>query len=685
MASDRNIVIQGLIELHMQGKGGPEAVAAMKQILAQTKEVEKAIGGFSEKGAKNIGTLEAAFGSLGRTVAGYFAAGVVANFLKTSYEGFARTERQALATENQIRALGQATQGANFRGFIDDLSDTSGILDDELVPAFQRALGAFKDYSASVEIVTLASQFAASGIGDVASNVDAIARFFQSGQSRGLVQFGIDIKGAADGTIDLNQGLEALVAQAATLGGGFHDAQRNVEDLRKAVDDFQDGAGKTLDKLIGKAFKFGDVLAEAGNIIFATKEQLAQLRLGEAAAKDALDQKAVDDFFAKPSALEASTALFAEKQVQIDKVANKKKAEEALKIEREKQQKLEDINNATQVAILNAQIGILREGSSKRIELELALLDIQKAAAIRNVVEIQGITRDEIAHSVDLISKLFANLKIAVETPKLAKPEDTISGEEREKRLTAIAQEGTIARLTAVRDLTIEGTQERLDAELELQQTAAEISFQRAVENEAKTVDEIIALSMQKDATLRVIGEKYDQWRLDSSRRETDQLISASQRTGHALADLFGKHKSWAIGMAIMDTSTAIMQTWADPSLGNWYVKLAATIALAAEGAVQIQRIRSASVSGGGSVGTSAPAPQTAIQPTHAAQGGGQPLGSFIQPMSSSQMSALSGGASGSPTIVVNVESGVITDQPGMSKLAREIQRQLSNAQWEMR
>ena len=59
--ADRNVVIQGLIELHLKGEGGDQAVASMKKIMAQAKEVETAIGGVgaaTRKAADGTGALE---------------------------------------------------------------------------------------------------------------------------------------------------------------------------------------------------------------------------------------------------------------------------------------------------------------------------------------------------------------------------------------------------------------------------------------------------------------------------------------------------------------------------------------------------------------------------------------------------------------------------------------------------
>ena len=307
------ILIQGLIELHLKGEGAEQAVASMTKIVAQAKQVNEATGGLgagAEKAAKGVGVLESSFVSLGKTVATYFAAGMVANFLKDSFLGFARTERQALAVENQLRALGQATQGAGFRDFIQQLSTTSGILDDDLVPAFQRALGAFKDYAAAQEVATLASKFAAAGIGEVGSNVDAIARFFQTGMARGLTQFGIDIKGGEEATLSLTEGLRLLREQAGLLPATFDDAQAAINRWRVELDTAKDSIGKGLALVVSSiedaGTAWGEVLDQSLGFGETAKQLIEKTKQGQqildelsiqgakktADAKTALDRQA---------------------------------------------------------------------------------------------------------------------------------------------------------------------------------------------------------------------------------------------------------------------------------------------------------------------------------------------------------------------------------------------------------
>lgn len=55
----------------------------------------------------------------------------------------------------------------------------------------------------------------------------------------------------------------------------------------------------------------------------------------------------------------------------------------------------------------------------------------------------------------------------------------------------------------------------------------------------------------------------------------------------------FNAMKAFQISTAVISTASGIMQVWADPTGGPWYVKLANSIALAGEGAAQIATIAS--------------------------------------------------------------------------------------------
>jgi len=694
--SDRNVVIQGLIELHVAGKGGTEAVESMKKILAQTKEVEAAVGGFGKKtdeATQKVGVLEKAFGKLGATVVGFFGAGILVRFAEDAFAGFAKVERQALVVENQIKSLGQATQGAGFRGFIRDLSDTSGILDDDLVPAFQKALTVYRDYNAATEALRIASKFAAAGIGEVGANVDALTTFFQTGMARGLKPFISDIKGGEDGTLSLAEGFKQLRATLETLGQPLDDAKSRFDALRNTFDELKDSAGASLDFVAQKVQiatrYYSDFIA---NVVagFDHAQGQQQDLLNEQAAAAIKAKRAQDE----KSALDKIND-------ERDKVRNQEKADkiaaDALKAETDRIAKVKDLEFAAAKDLLEQKIAFEEVGSQRRVDLELQLNAMLEAEAIRHANEIGAKTLD--------IEKFFAGERGRIkasggETPsaKTARDDDAAfdpragfgeieaAYKEHEDALTKITQEAVIERLTQTRDATIEGTQERLDAETALQlaqlknETDAEVA---AAKGDADLIAAInYKAELKKQGYLRATANVAKQLTMDRVNAEID----ASRSIIQSLGTIFAKHKGFAIGMAIMNTALAIGQAWANEKL--WYVALARSIAAAAVGLEQIRSIRGATPDGGGGGGGGG-SPQIAAAPTQAAQSPASNAGSqqFTQssgvaPMSASQFDqAIGRGAAAGPMVVVKVENAY----GDITKLTREIQRKLTNQQWVVR
>jgi len=634
-ASSNQILIQGLIELHMSGAGGKEAAAQIEKLVAQSKLAEKGVanvGTASVETAKQVGFLNSAFSTLGATLAGVFAAGAIANWLKESYLGFAQVERQALVVENQIKSLGQATEGANFRQFIAQLAQTSGILDDDLVPAFQHGLIAFRDFAATQEALTIAARFAAAGIGDVGSNMQALTTFFQSGMARALKPFISDVKGAADGTISWAEVLPQLQQSLEDLGKPLDDAQSRVRGLAENIDEFSDSAGKRLDELIVKALRFGDVMAEATKILSLSKEQLAQAREAEAIAADQAAQKFVDDFFAKPNDFEALNRVNTERQAARDKDASDKAAAEKVKAEAEALAKIKDLNESNAEALIREVMSEYAVGTEERYQLELALNEKLRAAALDNARKIGADTA--------AINALFDERNKAAFQDQLnaTGPAPGSGGDDPETARTKQARKEANERL--------------------------EIA-----------ADEIFQKKQLRDKEL-----KWDEERAHQS--EAIILDSASKATGLIL-EMFGKHKAAAIGQLAIDTASAVMQVWADPSGGPWYVKLAKTVAIGAIAHQQLQQIQNASPYGGTVGGGGGAPPQVANAPTGPAQ---QPANnpSFISPMSPSEAQAMAGASGSGSTIVVNIDKAFGNDK-AMTTLARDIQRRLRFAQWEVR
>jgi hypothetical protein len=682
------ILIQGLIELHLKGEGGEQAVASMTKIVEQAKKVEAATGGLGTgvgKVTSSVSALDSAFVKLGATMATTFAASKLIGFLQDSFIGFARTERQARVVENQIKSLGQSAEGAGFRGFIAQLSQTTGILDDDLIPAFQRAITAFRDYGAAQGAVQIASRFAAAGVGDVGSNVEALTSFFQTGIARGLKPFISNIKGAEDGTISWAEVLPQLEASLTALGQPLDDAQKKLDNLRVGMDFLADSTGEVSNAILDVAIKAIPTFLEiastlpglVGTASGAALEKLRQAsEQGTAAQKEAA-QKAADQIAAFN---EANAKRAAERKV----AADKKSADDVLKAEADRLEKVAALEQDSQEKLLKARADFYEAGSSERINLELELLAKQEAAAVASAKKIgadtlaiaqfyasergkvlasQGETKSEKAKKDDL----------AEFDPRAGFAEVEKFAEDHQEALTKIYEDGIIARLKLAADLAPEGSQEKLDAQAALQKAQLQIESEQKI-RAAKSDTQIIGAIRNQQALLEIAASKMAAKAIhDNEAAKTQDALAAAGAITGALGSLFGKSKGFAIAMAVINTALGITSVWKDDSIPTWYAKLAATLVVAASGAAQIAAIRSASPSGGG-----ASAAGVASAPTSAASNPAGPGGSAsvtpAQQSSSQSGSAALATSTPSPTFFEIPPQPQAPTQPPPPKVAPTVQ-----------
>jgi len=620
----------------MSGAGGKEAAAAVEKIAVQAKVAERSlrdVGTAAGQSAGGVKLLDSAFSSLGATVVGFVAAGAIANWLKDAYIGFARTERQALVVENQIKSLGQAAQGAGFRDFIAQLSQTSGILDDDLIPAFQRGLIAFRDFEATQDAITIAARFAAAGLGDVGSNMLALTTFFQTGQARALKPFISDVKGAADGTISWAEVLPQLQRSLEDIGQPLNDAQAKIDSVKVGMDFLADSTGAVEEAFINLAMRGIKPVLQvlsftAGEVGVAASAMLKGLE--DAAEKG--EQARIDAFFNGADKLDALNRVNTARQAERDKADAQKSSDETVKAEAAALEKIKSLNESNSQALISEVLSQYEVGTNERLNLEIALNEKIRAAAIENAQKIGADTA--------LINTLFDE--------KARKAREAFANES--GSLPAAGSGGP--------DPEIQAAIDKADEIVRIEQDEA---------------DRIHAIQLQKT-----------QWAVDSAQMQTDAVIEAGSQTGHALAQIFNKHKGFAIGMAIMDTASAIMQIWAAADGSPWYVKLVKSLAMAAIGAAQISSIRSAGVDGSGSTVSGGGGAGNAASPTFARTGTPDAPSAFtpgdggtsVSGMSSTQAAILSGRSqSGSgPTVVVQIKNA-FGDKRSMMKLTREVTR----------
>lgn len=377
-----------------------EALAKNRTGITQTQDVADRMG-YSFDNLKN---KLLALGSAGAVIA----------FLKNSFVEFAATERQWGAVVAQLRALGDATGdvAAQSRIFIDRLAEQSGILDDDLIPAFNRLVLGTKNVAASQELLRIAAKFAANGIGDVKSNAEKLALAFQTGSIRSLREFGIETDNADGSARNLAEGIQELSARSDTMADHLDDAQAKIDTLRAKWDAFGDSAGSAINDAINWLEELSQAQTrfnkEHGLIsiidpkTLAGQEILAREADERAQARQAA--RAKSDNAAALARLAAYRTELAEKE-KLDKereAAAKAAADLAIK-----RSQLEVQATKDSVA---AQVDLAQDGTEQKRQLLLKQIQLEEDAALKSARDVRA--SEATLHQ---IRQTFANRREALE------------------------------------------------------------------------------------------------------------------------------------------------------------------------------------------------------------------------------------------------------------------------------
>jgi hypothetical protein len=148
--------------------------------------------------------LEKSVGRLGKQLLGVFAAGKLLSFGKQAVKAFAADEKAARSLSLALANTGNAFAAIEVEKFIGDLQRATGVLDDNLRPAFRTLLTATGDVRKSQDGLALALDIAAGTGRDLGSVSLALAKAY-GGQTTALSRLGAGLSKAtlASGDLDL--------------------------------------------------------------------------------------------------------------------------------------------------------------------------------------------------------------------------------------------------------------------------------------------------------------------------------------------------------------------------------------------------------------------------------------------------------------------------------------------------
>lgn len=195
-----------------------------------------------KKAKQDVSVFDKQVQKLGRTFAGVFSTYALMNYSKRAVQAFAADEKAAKSLEIQLRNTGFAFASPAVEDYISNLQRSTGVLDDQLRPAFQQLLTVTGSITKSQEALNTALNVSAA-TGKSLTEVSAALTRGYSGNTQGLSRLGAGISKATlkagkmeDILAELNQKFAGQAqARLTTYAGKLDLLTVAAEDAREVI------------------------------------------------------------------------------------------------------------------------------------------------------------------------------------------------------------------------------------------------------------------------------------------------------------------------------------------------------------------------------------------------------------------------------------------------------------------
>jgi hypothetical protein len=225
-------------------------------------------------GNKSVKQADSAFTKLAKSIASVVSVGAIEEFGRASVKAFLADDAAANQLVRTLNNLGLAFNPSSLDAYIQNLQNTTGVLDDQLRPAFSQLAVATKDYKLSQDLLNTALDVS-QGTGKSLSAVTTALSKAYLGNFGALSRLGAGISktqiaakdfNAIQKTLNANFGGDAL-ASAKTYAG-------QIKILKAAYTDVQEIIGKGIvdafSSLVGgdgSATQFANSMRDAANYV----------------------------------------------------------------------------------------------------------------------------------------------------------------------------------------------------------------------------------------------------------------------------------------------------------------------------------------------------------------------------------------------------------------------------------
>ena len=187
-----------------------------------------------KKGKQDLNAFDKTVKSLGRTFAGVFAASKLLAYSKNAVKAFAADEAAAKALELQLKNTGFAFASPAVEAYISNLQTATGVLDDQLRPAFQQLLTVTGSITKSQNALNTALDVSAATGKSVTEVAAALSRGY-AGNTTGLSRLGAGISKATLKTGDMDKILGELNQKFSGQAAARLDTYAGKMDLLKVA------------------------------------------------------------------------------------------------------------------------------------------------------------------------------------------------------------------------------------------------------------------------------------------------------------------------------------------------------------------------------------------------------------------------------------------------------------------
>jgi hypothetical protein len=329
--------------------------------------------------------LEKSVQRLGKQLLGVFAASKLLSFGKQAVKAFAADEKAARSLSLALANTGNAFAAIEVEKFIGDLQRATGVLDDQLRPAFRTLLTATGNVKKSQDGLALALDIAAGTGKDLGAVSMALAKAY-GGQTTALSRLGAGLSKAtlASGDLDLitaeltkkfsGQALAAAEGYAGSMAK-LAVASENAKEIigKDLLDAMQLIAGK--DGIGGATTAMEGFATQVGNAIYGVGVLIAKLREIPGAG-------VISDFLTAPTGALALLSMFGR---------NRKTSSAGTPAQSPGQRKAIDKANADAIKLQktkNTLSKIDNDNTSRKLVLtgdQLALLELEKKFDVERI------------------------------------------------------------------------------------------------------------------------------------------------------------------------------------------------------------------------------------------------------------------------------------------------------------